>query len=108
MMATNNLPLEAIRRSLVSAVDLIIQVNRLHDGSRKVMSITEVIGMEGQNVVLEELFCFQSDPHHYEGKITGRYETTGVMSRSVLFEKARFYGVDKDLADTISAIEAVG
>lgn len=108
MMATNNLPLEAIRRSLVSAVDLIVQVNRLHDGSRKVMSITEVIGMEGQNVVLEELFCFQSDPHHYEGKITGRYETTGVMSRSVLFEKARFYGVDKDLADTISAIEAVG
>ncbi|WP_186176092.1 CpaF family protein [Vibrio jasicida] len=108
MMATNNLPLEAIRRSLVSAVDLIIQVNRLHDGSRKVMSITEVIGMEGQNVVLEELFCFQSDPHHYEGKITGRYETTGVMSRSVLFEKARFYGVDKDLADTISAIEVVG
>ncbi|KIP70331.1 pilus assembly protein CpaF [Vibrio harveyi] len=108
MMATNNLPLEAIRRSLVSAVDLIIQVNRLHDGSRKVMSITEVIGMEGQNVVLEELFCFQSDPHHYEGKITGRYETTGVMSRSVLFEKARFYGVDKDLADTISEIEAVG
>ncbi|MCX2790797.1 CpaF family protein [Vibrio sp. Sgm 5] len=108
MMATNNLPLEAIRRSLVSAVDLIIQVNRLHDGSRKVMSITEVIGMEGQNVVLEELFCFQSDPHHYEGKITGRYETTGVMSRSVLFEKARFYGVDKELADTISEIEAVG
>ncbi|MGR5212918.1 CpaF family protein [Vibrio rotiferianus] len=108
MMATNNLPLEAIRRSLVSAVDLIVQVNRLHDGSRKVMSITEVIGMEGKNVVLEELFCFQSDPHHHEGKITGHYETTGVMSRSVLFEKARFYGVDKDLADTISAIEAVG
>ena len=108
MMATNNLPLEAIRRSLVSAVDLIIQVNRLHDGSRKVMSITEVIGMEGKNVVLEELFCFQSDPHHHEGKITGHYETTGVMSRSVLFEKARFYGVDKELADTISAIEAVG
>ncbi|ARR42996.1 pilus assembly protein CpaF [Vibrio campbellii] len=108
MMATNNLPLEAIRRALVSAVDLIIQVNRLHDGSRKVMSITEVIGMEGKNVVLEELFCFQSDPHHHEGKITGHYETTGVMSRSVLFEKARFYGVDKELADTISAIEAVG
>ena len=65
MMATNNLPLEAIRRSLVSAVDLIVQVNRLHDGSRKVMSITEVLGMEGQNVVLEELlFSFQSNPLH--------------------------------------------
>lgn len=108
MMATNNLPLEAIRRSLVSAVDLIVQVNRLHDGSRKVMSITEVLGMEGENVVLEELFSFQSNPYHNDGKITGRYETTGVMNRSVLFEKARFYGVDKELAETISAIEAVG
>ncbi|WP_404970255.1 CpaF family protein [Vibrio campbellii] len=108
MMATNSLPLEAIRRSLVSAVDLIVQVNRLHDGSRKVMSITEVLGMEGENVVLEELFSFQSNPYNNDGKITGRYETTGVMNRSVLFEKARFYGVDKELADTISAIEAVG
>ncbi|MFM2656287.1 CpaF family protein [Vibrio owensii] len=108
MMATNNLPLEAIRRSLVSAVDLIVQVNRLHDGSRKVMSITEVLGMEGENVVLEELFSFQSNPYNNDGKITGRYETTGVMNRSVLFEKARFYGVDKELAETISAIEAVG
>ncbi|AYO12975.1 CpaF family protein [Vibrio owensii] len=108
MMATNNLPLEAIRRSLVSAVDLIVQVNRLHDGSRKVMSITEVLGMEGENVVLEELFSFQSNPYNNDGKVTGRYETTGVMNRSVLFEKARFYGVDKELAETISAIEAVG
>ncbi|MGI9918542.1 CpaF family protein [Vibrio owensii] len=108
MMATNNLPLEAIRRSLVSAVDLIVQVNRLHDGSRKVMSITEVLGMEGENVVLEELFSFQSNPYNNDGKITGRYETTGVMNRSVLFEKTRFYGVDKELAETISAIEAVG
>ncbi|KGR33117.1 bacterial type II secretion system protein E [Vibrio campbellii] len=108
MMATNSLPLEAIRRSLVSAVDLIVQVNRLHDGSRKVMSITEVLGMEGENVVLEELFSFQSNPYNNDGKITGRYETTGVMNRSVLFEKARFYGVDKELAETISAIEAVG
>lgn len=108
MMATNNLPLEAIRRSLVSAVDLIVQVNRLHDGSRKVMSITEVLGMEGENVVLEELFSFQSNPYNNDGKITGRYETAGVMNRSVLFEKARFYGVDKELAETISAIEAVG
>lgn len=108
MMATNNLPLEAIRRSLVSAVDLIVQVNRLHDGSRKVMSITEVLGMEGENVVLEELFSFKSNPYNNDGKITGRYETTGVMNRSVLFEKARFYGVDKELVETISAIEAVG
>ncbi|WP_182027225.1 CpaF family protein [Vibrio rotiferianus] len=105
MMATSSLPLEAIRRSIVSAVDLVVQVSRLHDGSRKVMSITEVVGMEGQSVVLEELFAFKAEPHNQDGKITGRYVTSGVMSRSVLFEKARFFGAEQQLANAIEAIE---
>lgn len=107
MMATNYLPLEAIRRSIVSAVDLVVQVSRLHDGSRKVMSITEVVGMEGDRVILEELFAFKVDPSHNDGKITGRYITTGLMSRSILFEKARFFGAETQLAETIAAIEMV-
>ncbi|MFA0464930.1 ATPase, T2SS/T4P/T4SS family, partial [Vibrio sp. 10N.261.45.F1] len=80
MMATNNLPLEAIRRSIVSAVDLVVQVSRLHDGSRKIMNITEVVGIEGSNVVLEELFSFQTSPHSPDGRIRGSYVTSGVMA----------------------------
>lgn len=99
MMATSNLPLEAIRRTIVSAVDLVIQISRLHDGSRKVMSITEVVGLEGSNVVLEEIFRFQ--PMAYQaggdGKVKGNFVTAGLMQRSVLVEKARFFGLEEQL-----------
>ncbi|GEK16055.1 CpaF family protein [Aliivibrio fischeri] len=98
MMASNNLPLEAIRRTIVSAVDIVIQISRLHDGSRKVMSITEVIGLEGNNVVLEELYKFESTGQNSpDGKIIGSYSTTGIMQRSVLVEKARFFGLEQQL-----------
>ncbi|MBW3694705.1 CpaF family protein [Vibrio sp. T187] len=97
MMATNSLPLEAIRRTIVSAVDLVIQISRLHDGSRKVMSITEVVGIEGSNVVLEEIFKFQPIIQSETGKVTGRYVTAGMMQRSVLVEKAKFFGLEEQL-----------
>ncbi|MDG3085990.1 CpaF family protein [Vibrio hannami] len=98
MMATNNLPLEAIRRSIVSAVDIVIQISRLHDGSRKVMSISEVVGIEGTNVVMEEIFRFQpnqvsADAEHVEGN----FVTAGLMKRSVLVEKARYFGLEQQL-----------
>ncbi|WP_370693393.1 CpaF family protein [Vibrio penaeicida] len=98
MMATNNLPLEAIRRTIVSAVDLVIQISRLHDGSRKVMSISEVVGLEGSSVVLEEIFRFQAAGEHADdGKIKGNFITAGLMQRSVLVEKARFFGLESQL-----------
>nr|WP_038143551.1 CpaF family protein [Vibrio nigripulchritudo] len=98
MMATNNLPLEAIRRTIVSAVDLVIQISRLHDGSRKVMSISEVVGLEGSSVVLEEIFRFQASGEHADdGKIKGNFITAGLMQRSVLVEKARFFGLESQL-----------
>lgn len=98
MMATSSLPLEAIRRTIVSAVDLIIQISRLHDGSRRLMSITEVVGLEGNSVVMEELFQFQPDATQTpDGKVSGHYMTSGLMQRSILMEKARFYGLQSEL-----------
>ncbi|EKO3584545.1 CpaF family protein [Vibrio metschnikovii] len=98
MMATSSLPLEAIRRTIVSAVDLIVQISRLHDGSRKVMSITEVMGLEGSSVVLEEIFRFQPNLRQSEsGKVAGSFVTSGLMQRSVLYEKARFFGLEETL-----------
>ncbi|WP_372383719.1 CpaF family protein [Vibrio sp. BS-M-Sm-2] len=108
MMATNNLPIDAIRRSVVSAVDIIVQVTRLHDGSRKIISISEVVGLEGESVVLEELFTFQIEGALSDGKLSGRYVTSGVMSRSVLFKKAHFFGCEQQLQQLIHAIELVG
>ncbi|MFH4663372.1 CpaF family protein [Vibrio cidicii] len=106
MMATSSLPLEAIRRTIVSAVDLIIQISRLHDGSRKVMSITEVIGLEGSSVVLEEIFRFQPNLRQSEdGKVNGSFITSGLMQRSVLYEKARFFGLEEKLAQAFRSLE---
>ncbi|WP_217516246.1 CpaF family protein [Vibrio metschnikovii] len=105
MMATSSLPLEAIRRTIVSAVDLVIQISRLHDGSRKVMSITEVIGLEGSSVVLEEIFRFQPNLRQSEdGKVNGSFITSGLMQRSVLYEKARFFGLEDKLANAFRDI----
>lgn len=106
MMANNNLPLEAIRRTIVSAVDLIIQISRLHDGSRKVMSITEVVGLEGSNVVMEEIFRFQPSYQASEdGKVRGNFITAGLMQRSVLVEKAKFFGLEDQLMAAFRAGE---
>ncbi|WP_133154930.1 ATPase, T2SS/T4P/T4SS family, partial [Vibrio lentus] len=100
MMANTNLPLEAIRRTIVSAVDLIVQVSRLHDGSRKITSISEVVGIEGQNVVLEEIFRFQPNyqAESEEGKVKGEFVSNGLMQRSVFQEKARFFGLVPQLS----------
>jgi len=98
MMATSSLPLEAVRRMIVSAVDLVVQISRLHDGSRKIMSISEVVGLEGDSVVLEEIFAFKPSTSGSEGgKILGHFLTSGLMQRSVLVEKARFFGLEEKL-----------
>ena len=100
MMGVATLPLEAIRRTIVSSVDLIVQIRRLHDGSRKGMSIAEVIGLEGSSIVLEEIFTFEAGHSEDANKVVGEFVTPGLMKRSVLYEKARFFGV-VDVLDRI-------
>ncbi|EEZ39083.1 CpaF family protein [Photobacterium damselae] len=107
IMATNNLPLEAIRRTIVSAVDIVIQISRLHDGSRRIMSISEVVGLEGSNVVLEEIFKFQTISPDTSGRVRGNFITAGLIQRSVLVEKARFYGLDEQLKAAFNSGESV-
>ncbi|MCF1428416.1 MAG: CpaF family protein [Shewanella sp.] len=102
MMATNNLPLSAIRRNIVSAIDIVVQISRLHDGSRKVMNITEVVGLESDNVVLEEIFRFQPSMQQDQAKVSGHFVTAGLMQRSVLVEKARFFGLEQQLKEAFN------
>ncbi|HHX8286291.1 CpaF family protein [Vibrio diabolicus] len=102
MMATASLPLEAIRRTIVSAVDLIVQVRRLHDGSRKVLFISEIVGLEGDNVVMEDIFRFENNGMGDEGKISGEFRTPGLSKRSVIYERAKFFGLDGALQELFS------
>ncbi|ELH7812462.1 CpaF family protein [Vibrio harveyi] len=102
MMATASLPLEAIRRTIVSAVDLIVQVRRLHDGSRKILFISEIVGLEGDNVVMEDIFRFENNGMSDEGKISGEFRTPGLSKRSVIYERAKFFGLDGALQELFS------
>lgn len=97
MMANLNQPLEAIRRTIVSAIQLVVQVNRLRDGSRKITSISEIVGLEGDSVVMEEIYRFRYDDSEYGEAVKGEYVTNGIMQRSELVKKAQFFGLYKDL-----------
>ncbi len=82
LMAGMDLPLRAIREQITSAVDLIIQIHRLRDGTRRVVAVTEVHGMEGQTVTLQDIFLFDySAGIDANGKFLGRPVATGVRPR---------------------------
>jgi len=78
LMAGMDLPLKVVRQQISSAVDLIIQQTRLKDGTRKVTSITEVAGMEGDTVVLTDVFKFEQTSVNQDGKVLGELKPTGI------------------------------
>jgi pilus assembly protein CpaF len=71
LMSGIELPVQVVREQIASAVDLIVQQSRLRDGSRKVTQITELAGMEGDTVVLNDIFKFEQTSMEQEGKIVG-------------------------------------
>jgi len=83
LMAGMDLPVRAIREQIASAVDIIVQQNRLRDGSRKITHITEVLGMEGDTIVLQDIFKYEQTGVDHNGKVIGKHITTGVMPKCV-------------------------
>ncbi len=79
LMAGFDLPVRAIREQVASAVDAVVQIERLRDGSRKVTSITEVVGMEGDIVTMQELIKYQARGVDADGKVIGEFQYTGVQ-----------------------------
>ena len=80
-MANLNIPERAVRRQIASAINLIIQVSRLADGTRKVTQISEITGMEGDVVSMQEIFVFERDGLRPDGKVMGRFKATGVRPK---------------------------
>ncbi|MFQ5419184.1 MAG: CpaF family protein, partial [Anaerolineae bacterium] len=76
LMAGMDLPLSVVRKQIVSAVDLIVQQARLRDGSRKVVNITEIAGMEGETVVMQDIFRFNEEGEK-DGKVLGDFVPGG-------------------------------
>ena len=91
-MAGIEMPIKAVRSQIASAVNLIVQANRLQDGSRRMTSITEITGMEGEVISMQEVFKFQRVGLTPDNKIIGHFTATGV--RSHFSERFRLWGYD--------------
>lgn len=92
LMSGMDLPLRAIRDQTTSAIDIIIQQSRLRDGTRKVVNITEVTGLEGEVVVMQDIFSYEmSGQLDTDGKFKGRYKSMGIKPRCL--EKIIYNGV---------------
>ncbi|WP_319824565.1 CpaF family protein [Thalassovita sp.] len=91
-MAGIEMPIKAVRSQIASAVNVIVQASRLQDGSRRMTSITEITGMEGEVISMQEVFRFQRVGLTPENKIIGHFTATGV--RSNFSERFRLWGYD--------------
>jgi len=83
LMAGMELPVKAIREQIASAIDLIIHAGRFKDGSRKVTHVTEVQGMEGDVIVLQDIFVFQQTGINEQGKVVGRFISSGIRPKFI-------------------------
>ncbi len=89
--AAANMPMPAIRQQIASAIHLVVQAARFSDGSRRVVSITEVTGMEGDVVTMQDLFVFEKRGLTPEGRVLGRFASTGIRPR--FYEKFLAAGI---------------
>src|SRR5690606_17361776 len=80
-MANLNIPERAVRQQISSAIDLIIQITRLSDGTRKVTAITEITGMEGDMITMQDLFLFDRAGIREDGRVAGRFRATGIRPK---------------------------
>ncbi|ANB75366.1 secretion system protein E [Paraburkholderia phytofirmans OLGA172] len=100
MMANGNLPLMSIRRQIASAVHLLVQIERMRDGVRRVTRITELVGMEGDVIITQDLFIFRYDASAYNEEVRGVFETAAL--RPAFCERAAYYGVEDALLEAMT------
>ncbi|KIL99709.1 Type II/IV secretion system ATP hydrolase TadA/VirB11/CpaF TadA subfamily [Paramagnetospirillum magnetotacticum MS-1] len=98
-MGGYSLPAKAVREQISAAINLIVQASRLRDGSRKITHITEVVGMEGEVITLQDLYVFEFEGEDSRGRILGRHRPTGL--RPAFWDRARYYGLERDLAEAL-------
>ena len=98
-----SLPAKTIREMIVGSIDVVVQASRLRDGSRRIMCITEVMGMEGDTIVLQDVLKFEMDGEDADGKIIGSHRGTGI-GRPRFWERASYYNLERELAAALDAL----
>lgn len=91
LMSGMELPLRAIRSQIASAVDIVVQIARMRDGSRKIINISEITGMEGDIITMQDLFRFEQQDIDSDGRLRGEFVTTGL--RPMCSEKLELNGI---------------
>ncbi|MFO7646056.1 MAG: CpaF family protein [Desulfosarcina sp.] len=104
-MANFDIPAEFMRRYISSAIDVVIHLARLTDGSRRVMSLQEITGMEGNTITTQEIFTFQQKGIDQQGRVRGRFAFGGVRPKFIERFKMAGIQVSADLFDPATAIE---
>ena len=101
LMSHGNLPLVSIRRQIASAIHLIVQIERMRDGMRRVTSISEITGMEGEIIITQDLFRFAYDTSDFSDKVKGTFDSSHI--RPGFIERARYYGLEAALMDVMQS-----
>jgi pilus assembly protein CpaF len=104
MMANLSLPLRAIRMQVSSALNLLVHVERMRDGLRRVQNIAEIAGMEGEIITMRELYAFQFRGERRDGTIEGEFQSTRM--RPDFVNRAARFGLDRELLDAIGIVGA--
>jgi len=99
MMSHGSLPLTSIRHQIANAVNLIVQIERMRDGIRRITYITELTGMEGEIIISQDLFRFQFNPSNYGDEVKGSFDSSHM--RPLFATKAAYYGLENALMEVM-------
>jgi len=94
-MGGYNLPTSAVREQIAGSVNVIVQAERLRDGSRKITNISEIVGMEGDVITMQELLVFQVTGETDDGKLKGEHVLS--TNRPHFWDKAKYFGLESKL-----------
>src|ERR1700688_4812174 len=97
-------PMKTIREMIVGSIDIIIQAERLRDGSRRITKITEVIGTEGDVVITQDLVTYEVSGEDETGRLKGKHVGTGIV-RPTFWERARYFNLERELAEALDALQ---
>ena len=101
-MGGYNLPAKTVREQIAGAVHVIVQAQRLRDGSRRITHITEVMGMEGEVVILQDLVLYEVVGEDENGKLIGQHKATGM--RPTFWDRARYFGLERELQEAMDGL----
>lgn len=98
------LPSKTIREMMCAAINVVVQAQRLRDGSRRITHISEVLGMEGDTIVTQDLVVYKITGEDKDGKLIGKHVSTGI-GQPAFYERARGYNMDVELQDALASME---